>query len=89
MTTNFSNQIEILGEFYQNYKEDKKLKDFLDFNDLGLPLAYFASENLCQISDDGMRYIAETWEMFLLALDIKDEGFTTLQELFDLAEKKE
>ena len=82
MTTDFSNQINILGEFYINYREDSELKDFLEFNDIGLPLAYLASEGLCDISDDGKKYVAESWEMFLLAMGITDEGFENLGEIF-------
>lgn len=82
MTTDFSNQINILGEFYINYREDSELKDFLEFNDIGLPLAYLSSEGLCDISDDGKKYVAESWEMFLLAMGITDEGFENLGEIF-------
>ena len=82
MTTDFSNQINILGEFYINYREDSELKDFLEFNDIGLPLAYLSSEGLCEISDDGKKYVAESWEMFLLAMGITDEGFENLGEIF-------
>lgn len=82
MTTDFSNQINILGEFYINYREDSDLKDFLEFNDIGLPLSYLASEGLCDISEDGKKYVAESWEMFLLAMGITDEGFENLGEIF-------
>ena len=82
MTTDFSNQINILGEFYINYREDSELKDFLEFNDIGLPLAYLASEGLCEISEDGKKYVAESWEMFLLAMGITDDGFENLGEIF-------
>jgi len=82
MTTDFSNQVNILGEFYINYREDSELKDFLEFNDIGLPLAYLASEGLCEISEDGKKYVAESWEMFLLAMGITDEGFENLGEIF-------
>lgn len=82
MTTDFSKQVEILGAFYIDYREDSELKDFLEFNDIGLPLAYLASEGLCDISDDGKKYVAESWEMFLLAMGITDEGFENLGEIF-------
>jgi hypothetical protein len=83
MTTDFSKQIEILGQFYQNYRDDEQLLDFIEFNDLGLPLAYLASEGLCMVSDDGMKYIAETWDLFMAALEIKDTGFEDLNQIFD------
>ena len=82
MTTDFSNQVNILGEFYINYREDSELKDFLEFNDIGLPLAYLASEGLCDISDDGKKYVAETWDLLLVSLGVIDTGFDSLDDIF-------
>lgn len=80
--TDFTKVCEILGTLYANYKEDEDLKDFIDFNDLGLPLAYFTSENLCEVSDDGARYITETWQLFLASMDMEDTGWDSLDEMF-------
>ena len=80
--TDFSTVCSILGELYANYKEDDDLKDFIDFNDLGLPLAYFVSEDLCQVSDDGARYITETWSLFLISVNVEDTGWKNLDEIF-------
>ena len=44
--TDFHKVCEILGELYSLYKDDQEFKDFIEFNDLGLPLAYFVAENL-------------------------------------------
>jgi hypothetical protein len=73
---------EILGSLYANYKQDDDLKDFIEFNDLGLPLAYFVSEELCQVSDDGARYITETWQLFLASMDLQDTGWDSLDQMF-------
>ena len=86
--TYFSDMCDILGELYSNYKEDKNFKDFIEFNDLGLPLAYLTSENLCEPSDDGVRYITETWELFLAGLKMPDNGFETLEQLLEIAEAR-
>jgi hypothetical protein len=86
--TDFSSICDILGDLYSNYKEDKNFGDFIEFNDLGLPLAYLTSENLCQPSDDGIRYVTETWELFLAGLKVKDEGFEDLDQLLEFAEGK-
>ena len=80
--TDFTNICEILGSLYANYKDDEDLKDFIEFNDLGLPLAYFVSEGLAEVSDDGARYITETWQLFLASMDIQDTGWDSLDQIF-------
>ena len=81
IVTDFRNVCEILGKLYSVYKEDEEFKDFIEFNDLGLPLAYLASENLCQVSDDGGRYITETWILFLASLELEDIGWDSLEQM--------
>jgi hypothetical protein len=82
--TDFSSVCDILGELYANYKEDNEFKDFIEFNDLGLPLAYLTRETLAVPSDDGARYIMETWEIFLKGLNLEDTGFTDLDSVLDI-----
>jgi hypothetical protein len=84
--TDFSNVCNILGELFAQYKEDSDFKDFISFNDLGLPLAYLTRENLAVPSDDGARYIMETWELFLTGLRLDDTGFTDLDSVLDAAD---
>jgi hypothetical protein len=84
--TDFNDQITILSQLYANYKEDKGFKDFVEFNDLGLPLAYFTAEGLAVPSEDGMRYISETFELFVGSLGIDDTGFTSLEEMLNTIE---
>jgi len=80
--TDFTSKCEILGQFYSNYRNEKDFQDFMEFNDLGLPLAYFVSENLCEVSDDGVRYINETYTLFLASLELNDTGFANLEDVF-------
>jgi len=85
--TNIETQIDILGNFYINYKDDKGLKDFMKFNDIGLPLAFLASEGLCDLSEEAVVYIEETFKMLLQNLKINDIGFNSLDHLLDTAAK--
>ena len=87
--TDFTNKIKILGAFYANYRDDDELEEFFDFNDIGGPLAYLTSEGLCEVSDDGKKYIAETWDVLLAFLGIEDIGFNSLDELLLKAKLEE
>ena len=87
--TDFATQCVILGELYENYREEKDFKAFIEYNDLGLPLAYLTAQGLVvEVSDDGRRYIFDTFEMFLESIKLSEndiiEGMT-LDEVFSLA----
>lgn len=84
--TDFSKKCEILGMFYIRFRDTQDLSEFIEFNDIGLPLAYLASEGLCDISDDGKKYVAETWDLFLASLGVQDIGFDDLQQVLDKAD---
>jgi hypothetical protein len=47
------------------------------------------SENLCDVTSDGEKYIAETWQLFLASLNLEDEGFESLDELLSAADSGE
>jgi len=87
--TNFSSKCSILGQIWEDHREDKEFVDFVEYNDLGLPLAYLNSEGLAMPSSDGMRYIEETFELFLSSLNVKDTGFNDLNEVMAAASKGE
>lgn len=87
--TDFSNICRILADLYSDYSEDPGFREFIEFNDLGLPLAYLEKENLCAVTGDGEKYIAETWQLFLASLNLEDEGFESLDEVLAAADSGE
>lgn len=87
--TNFSSKCSILGEIWEDHREDKEFVDFVEYNDLGLPLGYLNSEGLAVPTSDGMRYIEETFDLFLSSLNVKDTGFNDLNEVMTAASKGE
>lgn len=81
MQTDFVNKVSILGSLHANYQGDEGMSDFMEFNDIGLPLSYLVSEKLAVVTDEGARFINETFDLLLEALDIEDEGFEFLDEV--------
>jgi hypothetical protein len=57
--TDFWDRCKILSEFAIRYEEE--YKEFIEFNDIGFPLAYFNVEQLALPSVDGVRFVDETW----------------------------
>ncbi len=80
--TGFKNRCDILGSFWDTYKDEVDWEDFIEFNDLGLPLAYFVSQALCDVSDDGVKLINNTWESLMDTLELEDTGFSNLNDVF-------
>ena len=85
-TTPFSNKASILAELWMNYRDDENFRDFIEYNDLGLPLAYAIAENVVSVSDKAKLFIEETFDVFLAGMDIEDTGFDTLDSLLSQSE---
>ena len=86
--TDFDDICTILGELYANYKDDERFKEFLEFCDIGVPLAYHVYEDLAEPTENGIRYISDTWELFLGALELPDNGYESLDQVLELAEAR-
>lgn len=83
--TPFDTKVKILSDFYYHHRDDKQFKDFFEYNDLGLPLAYFVTEELAYLSNEGEIYIDETFNLLLEALGHEDDtGFESLDEILDI-----
>lgn len=88
-STLYSNKVSILAELWMNYRNDTDFQDFIEYNDLGLPLAYAINEGIVSSSDLASRFIDETFDLFITGLGIEDEGFEDLDELFATVADKE
>jgi hypothetical protein len=77
----FDNKITILAELWMNYRDDEDLKDFVEYNDLGLPLAYFLMNELVLPTKQAEVYIDETYNLLVASLGVEDIEWTSLDEL--------
>jgi len=65
------------------FKEEGDYAEFVEFNDLGVPLAYFINEGLAEPSKEGREKVLETWGLLMKTVRKKDSGFTELDEVLD------
>ncbi len=77
----FDNKISILAELWMNYRDDEDLQDFVEYNDLGLPLAYFLMNEIVAPSQLAAVYIDETYNLFIASLGVEDKEWQSLDEL--------
>lgn len=80
--TTFEAKCSILSEVWLDYRKDDQFQDFIEYNDIGLPLGFFISENLVKPSDLAKSMIEESFDLLLASLDREDEGFETLDDVF-------
>jgi len=88
IVTSFDKRCEILADIWLNHRNDKELKDFVEFNDLALPFAYAVAKNILDssVKDQIEYYIDEAWRLLLEGLGLEDFGFDDLDSILGLAE---
>lgn len=80
-TTTFENKCIILSDIWLNYRSDDEFADFIEYNDMGLPLAYALSEGIVNGTEMSSKFIEETFDLLLGGMEIEDTGFENLDDL--------
>jgi hypothetical protein len=87
VATSFESICSILGDLWMDYKADKYFKDFIEYNDIGLPIAFLVDNELVEPGKLARQYVYETWDIFLAALEIKEDlGWESLEEVFNFVD---
>ncbi len=68
---------------WMDYRGDVEFQDFIEYNDLGLPLAYAISEGIVEKTEIASNFINEAFDILLAALGVEDTGFESLEDMLD------
>lgn len=79
----YSDKVAILADLWLNYKHDQEFADFIEYNDVGLPLAYLIQNEIVKSTDLAQKFVEETFDLLITGLGIEDTGFESLDELLD------
>jgi len=79
--TTFENRCAILSDVWMGYRGDKKFEDFVEYNDIGLPLAFLIDEELVKPEPQAKAMVNETFDLLLAAVGVEDTGFDSLDEM--------
>jgi hypothetical protein len=83
--TPYSDKCAIIADLWLNYRDDEEFIDFIEYNDLGLPLAYAISNGIVDSTLTAQGFIEEAWNLLLAGLGIEeDEGYETLDDLLGI-----
>lgn len=80
--TSFEDRCSILAELWMNYRNDQNFTDFISYNDLGLPLAYLLDNEIVKSTPLSLKFINETFDLLLGSLELQDNGYVTLDDVF-------
>lgn len=80
-STTYSDKLAILADLWLNYRQDEEFQDFVEYNDIGLPLAYVLANEIVKSTDLAEKFVEETFDLLLAGLEIEDTGFETLDDL--------
>lgn len=84
MNTSIEKRCEILGDLWIQYKNEVELSDFMEYNDLGLALAFSINEDIVKITSTATAYINESFDLLLESMSLEDRGFDNLNEIFSI-----
>lgn len=79
----------ILADLWTGYRYEEDFQDFMEYNDLGMPLAILINEGIVSSTPQAEIYVEETYALFLAALEIEDKDYSDLQQMFFEAGKSE
>jgi len=80
-STDYSKKCEILNDLWVNYINDERFQDFIDYNDLGLPLANFIANGIVESTPLAQELVEQSFQDLLDLLEIQDTGFKNLQAM--------
>ena len=80
-TTTYEDKCAILSDLWLNYRNDTQFVDFVEYNDMGLPLAYAISEGIVDTTEIASGFINETFDLLLAGLGVEDTGFDSLDSV--------
>ena len=81
MTTDYATKVEILCEVWTWQEDNKDFQDFIEWNDLGLPLAHLISNGIVESTTLAEELINHTFNSLMELLKIEDTGFANYEEL--------
>jgi len=79
--TDYSKQCEILNDLWINHINNEMFEDFIEVNDLGLPLAHMITNGIVESTPLAQEIIQQSFDDLLELLEVKDVGFVNLKQM--------
>jgi len=78
----FADKTGILGQLWIDFRDDDNFSAFMDYNDIGVPMAYYLAEGLVNgLTPLGEQYVEESIDMMFKLLEITEAEVDGLEEI--------
>ena len=78
----FADKAGVIGQLWIEFRNDEDFSAFMDYNDLGCPLAYMVAEGIVkEVTPLGEEMINETYKMLLDLLEVTETEVEILDEV--------
>ena len=78
---NLADKAGIVGQLWIEFRADEDFSAFMEYNDIGCPMAYMVAEGIVkELSPVGEEMLEETFKMLLTLLEITEEEVDGLEE---------
>ena len=67
------------------YRSEEEFEDFLEYNDLGLPIAYAIANDIVKPLDLAKSFVDETFDLLLVALGLEDDNWENLDQMLSIS----
>jgi hypothetical protein len=81
MTTDYASKIDILNDLWINYSDEEGFQDFIEINDLGLPLAHLISSGIVESTPLAEQLVNQSFNDLMELFEIEDSGFKSFGEI--------
>lgn len=87
--TTLERKVAILADLWMVYRDEEEWQDFIEFSDLGLPLAFMVDNNIVPmrgiLNTSAEELIHDTFTLLLKSVEInEDTGFDSLDDVLGL-----
>ena len=70
----FPDKAAVIGQLWIEFRNDEEFSAFMEYNDLGCPMAYMVSKDLIkELTPIGEELIEQTFKMFLDLINVTEE----------------
>jgi hypothetical protein len=78
----FADKTGILAQLWIDFREDDQFNAFMEYNDIGVPMAYYMAEGLVTgLTPLGEQYVEESIDMMFKLLEITEAEVDELHEI--------